>query len=120
MMRSSSFWVSHGARMQLRWFSDPIPTAMPMRRICQVQGGGHALCPHDTHVEQKPTEMMSHSSRSAISHLLPEIQRGPREDPNSTHATTEDPAIAQGISIKNEPVAGDGEPFPKGFVPALF
>ena len=89
-------------------------------RICQVQGGGHALCPHDTHVEQKPTEMMSHSSRSAISHLLPEIQRGPREDPNSTHATTEDPAIAQGISIKNEPVAGDGEPFPKGFVPALF
>merc|ERR1719502_2500844 len=71
--------------------------------------------------------MMSHSSKRAISEILAEVE-GHRltnflqlsQEPEPTHTTTANPAIAQSMSLKKEPVAGDDEPLPKGFVPAPF
>merc|ERR1719230_944296 len=86
-------------------------------RICQIQGGGHAICSHNPQTQQKLTKMMTHSSRQAISHLLAEIQEDPAPEP--THTTTQTPAIGQSLTVDAEPTAADVQP-PKGFIPAPF
>merc|ERR1740138_1280712 len=45
---------------------------------------------------------------------------GQNTEPEATHTTTENPAIAAAIANPPEPVAGADEPLPKGFVPAPF
>ena len=94
-------------------------------RICSVRGGGHAMCFHDHGAQTKFNQMMSQSSKHAISDILAEVDghKLPNflqlsEDPVSA-TTTPNPALEAAIVAKPEVVAGE-EPMPKGFVPAPF
>jgi len=96
-------------------------------RICAVKGGGHTMCFRDHGSQTRFNQVMSHSSKHAISEILAEVEghRLPNfmqisQEPESSHTTTANPAIAAAISSPAEPVAGGDEPLPKGFVPAPF
>jgi len=98
-------------------------------RICSIKGGGHAMCFSDHGAQTRFNQMMSKSSKHAISEILSEVEGHNlpnflqlHEDPEveSTHTTTENPAIAAAVANPPEPVAGGDEPLPKGFVPAPF
>jgi len=96
-------------------------------RICSIRGGGHAMCFHDHGAQTKFNQMMSHSSKTAISNILAEVEGHKlpsflqlSEDPVEA-TTTANPALAASIATKPEPVAGGDEgPMPKGIVPAPF
>jgi hypothetical protein len=95
-------------------------------RICAIKGGGHSMCFRDG-AQSRFNQMMSHSSKRAISQILAEVEghKLPNflqlsQAPEGTHTTTENPAIAAAIASPPEPVAGGDEPLPKGFVPAPF
>jgi hypothetical protein len=94
-------------------------------RICAVKGGGHTMCFRDHHAQTRFNQMMSRSSKHAISSILAEVEghKLPNfmqlsQEPTAT--TTANPAIAAAIASPPEPVAGGDEPLPKGFVPAPF
>jgi hypothetical protein len=96
-------------------------------RICAIKGGGHSMCFRDHSAQVRFNQMMSHSSKQAISEILAEVEghKLPNflqlsQEPEGTFTTTENPAIAASISNPAEPVAGGDEPLPKGFVPAPF
>jgi hypothetical protein len=96
-------------------------------RICAIKGGGHSMCFRNYGAQTKFNQMMSHSSKRAISQILAEVEghKLPNfmqlsEDPAPTGTTTANPAIAAAIASPAEPVAGGDEPLPKGFVPAPF
>jgi len=96
-------------------------------RICAIKGGGHSMCFRDHAAQTKFNQMMSHSSKRAISSILAEVEghKLPNfmqlsEDPAPTGTTTANPAIAAAVANPPEPVAGGDEPLPKGFVPAPF
>jgi len=96
-------------------------------RICAIKGGGHSMCFSDHHAQTRFNQMMSHSSKRAISEILAEVEghKLPNfmqlsQDPQPTGTTTANPAIAAAIASPAEPVAGADEPMPKGFVPAPF
>jgi hypothetical protein len=96
-------------------------------RICAIKGGGHAMCFRDHGSQTRFNQLMSHSSKHAISEILAEVEghKLPNffqlsQEPEGTHTTTENPAIAAAIASPAEPVAGGDEPLPKGFVPAPF
>merc|ERR1719276_463522 len=93
-------------------------------RICSIKGGGHAMCFSDHGAQTRFNQIMSKSSKRAISEILSEVEghKLPNflqlsEDPEeATHTTTENPAIAAAVANPPEPVAGGDEPLPKGFV----
>jgi len=93
-------------------------------RICAIKGGGHSMCFRDHSAQSRFNQMMSHSSKQAISEILAEVEG--HKLPNffqlsaATATTTPNPAIAAAIASPAEPVAGADEPLPKGFVPAPF
>jgi len=93
-------------------------------RICAIKGGGHSMCFRDHSAQSKFNQMMSHSSKRAISEILAEVEG--HKLPNflqladGVATTTANPAIAAAIADPAEPVAGGDEPLPKGFVPAPF
>jgi len=98
-------------------------------RICSIKGGGHSMCFRDHAAQGKFNQMMSHSSKRAISEILAEVeghklpnffQLSQDPAPESSFTTTANPAIAAAIADPAEPVAGADEPLPKGFVPAPF
>merc|ERR1719223_689891 len=99
-------------------------------RICAIKGGGHAMCFQNHATQTKFNQMMSHSSKHAISQILAEVEghKLPNflqmsQEPASTgnsFTTTPNPAIAAAMSTQSSPVAGGDEPLPKGFVPAPF
>jgi hypothetical protein len=97
-------------------------------RICSIRGGGHAMCFSDHGAQTRFNQIMSKSSKHAISEILSEVEghklpsflQSSQEPEESTHTTTENPAIAAAIASPAEPVAGGDEPLPKGFVPAPF
>merc|ERR1740115_268910 len=96
-------------------------------RICAIKGGGHSMCFRDHAAQSRFNQMMSHSSKRAISEILAEVEghKLPNffqlsQEPAVTHTTTANPAIAAAIASPAEPVAGADEPLPKGFVPAPF
>jgi len=98
-------------------------------RICSIKGGGHSMCFRDHAAQGKFNQMMSHSSKRAISEILAEVeghklpnffQLSEDPAPESSFTTTANPAIAAAIASPAEPVAGADEPLPKGFVPAPF
>jgi len=97
-------------------------------RICSIKGGGHAMCFSDHGAQTRFNQVMSHSSKHAISEILAEVEghklpnffQLSQEPAEPTHTTTANPAIAAAISNPPEPVAGGDEPLPKGFVPAPF
>merc|ERR1719191_1959813 len=96
-------------------------------RICAIKGGGHSMCFRDHAAQTRFNQMMSHSSKRAISEILAEVEghKLPNflqlsQEPEGTHTTTENPAIAASMASPAEPVAGGDEPLPKGFVPAPF
>jgi len=96
-------------------------------RICAVKGGGHTMCFRDHGSQSRFNQVMSHSSKHAISEILAEVEghKLPNflqlsQEPEPTHTTTANPAIAAAIASPAEPVAGGDEPLPKGFVPAPF
>jgi len=96
-------------------------------RICAIKGGGHSMCFSDHHAQTRFNQMMSHSSKRAISEILAEVEghKLPNfmqlsQEPEPTGTTTANPAIAAAIASPAEPVAGADEPMPKGFVPAPF
>merc|ERR1719198_2646113 len=87
------------------------------------------MCFSDHGAQTRFNQIMSKSSKHAISEILSEVEghklpsflqwsQEPEEE--STHTTTENPAIAAAIASPPEPVAGADEPLPKGFVPAPF
>merc|ERR1719198_1330000 len=87
------------------------------------------MCFSDHGAQTRFNQIMSKSSKHAISEILSEVEghKLPNflqlsEDPEgeSTHTTTENPAIAAAVANPPEPVAGGEEPLPKGFVPAPF
>jgi len=96
-------------------------------RICAIKGGGHSMCFRDHSAQSRFNQMMSHSSKQAISEILAEVEghKLPNffqlsQEPEVVHTTTANPAIAAALSNPPEPVAGGDEPLPKGFVPAPF
>jgi len=96
-------------------------------RICAIKGGGHSMCFRDHGAQTKFNQMMSHSSKQAISQILAEVEghKLPNffqlsQEPEGTFTTTANPAIAASIASPAAPVAGGDEPLPKGFVPAPF
>jgi len=96
-------------------------------RICAIKGGGHSMCFRDHAAQSRFNQMMSHSSKRAISEILAEVEghKLPNfmqlsQDPPITATTTANPAIAAAIAAPAEPVAGGDEPLPKGFIPAPF
>jgi len=96
-------------------------------RICAIKGGGHSMCFRDHSAQSRFNQMMSHSSKRAISEILAEVEghKLPNfmqmsEDPEAEYTTTANPAIAAALASPAEPVAGGDEPLPKGFVPAPF
>merc|ERR1719230_10605 len=96
-------------------------------RICAIKGGGHSMCFRDHSAQTRFNQMMSHSSKRAISEILAEVEghKLPNflqlaQAPEPTGTTTANPAIAASIASPAEPVAGGEEPLPKGFVPAPF
>jgi hypothetical protein len=96
-------------------------------RICAIKGGGHSMCFRDHSAQTRFNQMMSHSSKRAISEILAEVEghKLPNflqlsQEPEPTGTTTANPAIAASIAQPAEPVAGGDEPLPKGFVPAPF
>jgi len=96
-------------------------------RICSIKGGGHSMCFRDHATQSRFNQIMSHSSKRAISEILAEVEGHKlpsflqwSQEPESTHTTTANPAIAAAIASPPEPVAGADEPLPKGFVPAPF
>merc|ERR1719253_1158296 len=96
-------------------------------RICAIKGGGHSMCFRDHAAQSRFNQMMSHSSKRAISEILAEVEghKLPNfmqlsQEPEPTGTTTANPAIAAAIASPAEPVAGADEPMPKGFVPAPF
>jgi len=96
-------------------------------RICAVKGGGHTMCFRDHGSQTRFNQVMSHSSKHAISEILAEVEghKLPNffqlsQEPEPTGTTTANPAIAAAIASPPEPVAGGDEPLPKGFVPAPF
>jgi len=82
------------------------------------------MCFRDHSAQSRFNQMMSHSSKQAISEILAEVEG--HKLPNffqlsaATATTTPNPAIAAAIASPAEPVAGADEPLPKGFVPAPF
>jgi len=96
-------------------------------RICAIKGGGHSMCFRDHSAQTRFNQMMSHSSKHAISEILAEVEghKLPNfmqlsQAPDSSFTTTQNPAIAAAIASPAMPVAGADEPLPKGFVPAPF
>merc|ERR1719223_1329650 len=96
-------------------------------RICAIKGGGHTMCFRDHASQTRFNQVMSHSSKRAISEILAEVEghKLPNffqlsQEPESTQTTTANPAIAAAVANPPEPVAGGDEPLPKGFVPAPF
>jgi hypothetical protein len=90
-------------------------------RICAIKGGGHSMCFHDHHAQMKFNQMMSHSSKTAVSELLEQVEGGRLTGfLQQAPTTTANPAIAAAMSAESSPVAGGKEPLPKGFVPAPF
>jgi len=95
-------------------------------RICSIKGGGHAMCFSDHGAQTHFNQIMSKSSKRAISEILSEVEGHKlpsflQEDPvEETFTTTANPAIAAAVANPPEPVAGGDEPLPKGFVPAPF
>jgi hypothetical protein len=96
-------------------------------RICAIKGGGHSMCFRDHTAQTRFNQMMSHSSKHAISEILAEVEghKLPNfmqlsQEPEGTFTTTANPAIAASMASPAEPVAGGDEPLPKGFVPAPF
>ena len=96
-------------------------------RICAIKGGGHSMCFRDHSAQSRFNQMMSHSSKRAISEILAEVEghKLPNfmqmsEEPEAAYTTTANPAIAAALASPAEPVAGGDEPLPKGFVPAPF
>merc|ERR1719174_1265990 len=96
-------------------------------RICAIKGGGHSMCFRDHAAQTRFNQIMSHSSKQAISQILAEVEghKLPNflqlsQAPEGTHTTTANPAIAASIASPAEPVAGGDEPLPQGFVPAPF
>ena len=96
-------------------------------RICAIKGGGHSMCFRDHAAQTRFNQMMSHSSKQAISQILAEVEghKLPNflqlsQAPDVTFTTTQNPAIAASIASPAAPVAGGEEPLPKGFVPAPF
>jgi len=96
-------------------------------RICAIKGGGHSMCFRDHAAQTRFNQIMSHSSKQAISQILAEVeghklsnflQLG--QEPTGSFTTTQNPAIAASVASPPEPVAGADEPLPKGFVPAPF
>merc|ERR1719230_717749 len=88
-------------------------------RICAIKGGGHSMCFRDHLAQTRFNQMMSHSSKHAISEILAEVEghKLPNflqlsEEPEGTFTTTENPAIAASIASPAEPVAGGEEPLP--------
>merc|ERR1719502_2189763 len=70
-------------------------------RICAVKGGGHTMCFRDHGSQTRFNQVMSHSSKHAISEILAEVEghKLPNffqldQEPEGTHTTTENPAIA--------------------------
>jgi len=98
-------------------------------RICSIKGGGHAMCFSDHGAQTHFNQIMSKSSKRAISEILSEVeghklpnffQISQEPEEVGTATTTENPAIAAAVANPPEPVAGGEEPLPKGFVPAPF
>merc|ERR1740115_659862 len=97
-------------------------------RICSIKGGGHAMCFSDHGAQTHFNQIMSKSSKRAISEILSEVEghklpnffQISQEPEEVTATTTENPAIAAAVANPPEPVAGADEPLPKGFVPAPF
>merc|ERR1740115_709782 len=96
-------------------------------RICAIKGGGHSMCFRDHAAQSRFNQIMSHSSKRAISEILAEVEghKLPNflqmsEEPVITLTTTANPAIAAAMSAEVAPVAGGDEPLPTGFVPAPF
>jgi hypothetical protein len=96
-------------------------------RICAIKGGGHSMCFRDHAAQTRFNQIMSHSSKQAISQILAEVEghKLPNflqlgQEPEGTFTTTANPAIAAAVANPAEPVAGGDEPLPKGFVPAPF
>merc|ERR1719163_2601729 len=96
-------------------------------RICAIKGGGHSMCFSNHGAQARFNQMMSHSSKRAISEILAEVEghKLPNflqlaQAPEPTGTTTANPAIAASIASPAEPVAGGDEPLPAGFVPAPF
>jgi len=97
-------------------------------RICSIKGGGHSMCFRDHKAQSRFNQIMSHSSKRAISEILAEVEghklpnffQVSQEPVEATGTTTANPAIAAAIASPAEPVAGADEPLPKGFVPAPF
>jgi len=94
-------------------------------RICAVKGGGHTMCFRDHHAQMRFNQMMSRSSKHAISSILAEVEGHKlpsfmqlSQEPTAT--TTANPAIAAAVANPPEPVAGGDAPLPKGFIPAPF
>jgi len=96
-------------------------------RICAIKGGGHSMCFRDHSAQSRFNQMMSHSSKRAISEILAEVEghKLPNfmqmsQEPEAEYTTTANPAIAAALASPAEPVAGGDEPLPKGFIPAPF
>jgi len=97
-------------------------------RICSIKGGGHSMCFSDHGAQTRFNQIMTKSSKRAISEILSEVEghklpnffQLSQEPEEVTHTTTENPAIAAAVANPPEPVAGGDEPLPKGFVPAPF
>jgi len=97
-------------------------------RICAIKGGGHAMCFQNHATQTRFNQMMSHSSKKAISQILAEVEghklpnflQLSQEPEGSTFTTTPNPAITAAMRTDTTPVAGGDEPMPKGFVPAPF
>jgi len=94
-------------------------------RICAIKGGGHSMCFSNHGAQSRFNQMMSHSSKHAISEILAEVEGHKltnflqlSQEPTMT--TTANPAIAAAIASPAQPVAGGEEPLPQGFVPAPF
>merc|ERR1719261_2383868 len=77
-------------------------------RICSIKGGGHAMCFSDHGAQTHFNQIMSKSSKHAISEILQEVDghkllnflqlsQDPEEG-ESTHTTTENPAIAAAVA----------------------
>jgi len=100
-------------------------------RICAIRGGGHAMCFQNHAAQTRFNQMMSHSSKKAISQILAEVEghklpnflqlsEDPASGTGNGFTTTPNPAIAAAMNTQSSPVAGGDEPLPKGFVPAPF
>jgi hypothetical protein len=77
-------------------------------RICAIKGGGHSMCFRDHGAQTRFNQMMSHSSKHAISQILAEVEghKLPNflqlaQSPEPTGTTTANPAIAAAIDKTN-------------------